>query len=730
MLVRVYRVTDRLGNAFLRISAWGAMTLLDQATSVRQAVAGFIGAAWTNLRGATTTATRNAVTAAQVAVDRAQTTSRSARQAYEATTTRRHQHMVQRAQEAQYKPAVAEDPLRGQNRALSAFAVLLLLALLAVVIFQTTGDNDDTTTSGGVWPEAQNTPRPTAFFPTAIPTITPIPDPLREGGSLVFTLHDKGQDDLWAISVGESGPLRLTNDLADDRDPAWSPDGNQIAFTSHRDGNWELYLLQINNGAITRLTYTPGFEGAPSWSPDGAFIAYEGYNSETENLDIYIISADPVRAAAEGAIRVTYAAGPDIEPDWSPQGRHIAYVSTRTGSKDIFLLDLDNPSEDVAVNLTHTPDIDESFPTWSPDSSTVAYSAVLDGKEGVYVKPAQQPESEPVLVGRGRMPAWAPNGSSIAYTFTYGRQTQILAGTIGNFGAATDAIALPELASDPDWTAPPLPPGFVDSGGLPANPALGAALYTENATRQDNGLYGLAPLNNVEAPQPYLSDRVNESFEALRLRVLEKTGFDFLGTLQDAFWPQDRPPEPGEPGENWHYAGRTFALNRDLIYEGPPVPLVIVREDVEVNTYWRVFVRVTGEAQNGALGEPLRDLPWDFTARSSGDVGDYERGGRVMDIPPAGYYVDLTQIADDYGWQRVSAVRTWQFNFGAIQYWEFVKTNGLSWNDAMLELYTPGELANFLAEETSIPAPPPLPTESPTPERERTATPIPPDVQQ
>ena len=125
--------------------------------------------------------------------------------------------------------------------------------------------------------------------------------------------------------------------------------------------------------------------------------------------------------------------------------------------------------------------------------------------------------------------------------------------------------------------------------------------------------------------------------------------------------------------------------------------------------------------QDGSLGEPLRDMPWDFTARASGDAQDYERGGRVMTSIPTGYYIDLTHLAVDYGWARMPALRTWQQNFGAIQYWELVKTDNLSWNAAMLELYTEGELNAFLSGDPVIPSPPPLPTESPTPDAVRTA---------
>jgi hypothetical protein len=116
-------------------------------------------------------------------------------------------------------------------------------------------------------------------------------------------------------------------------------------------------------------------------------------------------------------------------------------------------------------------------------------------------------------------------------------------------------------------------------------------------------------------------------------------------------------------------------------------------------------------------------------SRAGGDAQIYEQGGQIKNSVPPGYYIDLTQLAEDYGWGRVAAQRTWQYNFGAIQFWEFVKTDGLTWEQAMLELYTPGEFQNFLTSETPIPAPPPLPTSSPTPEIFRSPTPIPPDVQ-
>jgi hypothetical protein len=284
----------------------------------------------------------------------------------------------------------------------------------------------------------------------------------------------------------------------------------------------------------------------------------------------------------------------------------------------------------------------------------------------------------------------------------------------------TAVIPVPAGTTGATWTGIPLPPQLVNSGGLGA--AVSGPLYVENVTEQNIDPPYVLRNVGVNADPASLSDRVDDSFRALREGVLESAGWDFLGRLDDVFWALERPPEPNVERRHWLLTGRAFAIPRSAIIGTPPA-IEVIREDVGVDTYWRVFVRVIEDEQSGGLGEPLRRMPWDFASRTEGDVEAYDQGGRLRFEVPQGYYVDLTQIAQDYGWDRAPVGFDWRANSNSINYWLFRKTDRLSWFNAMREIYPEGMLINFAPTGTAVPgfenvgsatpptAPPPLPVE-------------------
>jgi Tol biopolymer transport system component len=90
-----------------------------------------------------------------------------------------------------------------------------------------------------------------------------------------------------------SDVTRLTNNLASDEFPRWSPDGEKITFQSNRDGNFEIYVMNAADGGNpTRLTNNNAIDGSPSWSPDGEKITFG--SQRDGNPEIYVMNADGV----------------------------------------------------------------------------------------------------------------------------------------------------------------------------------------------------------------------------------------------------------------------------------------------------------------------------------------------------------------------------------------------------------------------------------------------------
>lgn len=623
--------------------------------------------------------------------------------------------MARRAARAQIDATIAEDPLRTQNRLLSVAFVGLGVVVIAIVLWATDPSRGSTVPVANVPSDnissvfTANTPEATQstssiIAATQIPTATQIPEVLQVRGAIAYVAREKGQDDIWAVNVGARNPIRLTNDASDERSPAWSPPDSgtmRLAYASNKDGNWEIYVYDLDTEETIRMTYDLSYQDSPKWSSDGLWLVYESYQGN--NLDIY---AMPVNGS-EPPIRITDNPSPDYAPAWSPDGRRIAFVSLRAGNQDIFVVDLD--TLDV-INVTNTPTRNENYPTWSSDGRELAFSARELGREVIFVKSIDSPTAVAEAIGYGRMPTWSPQTNSKNLAFAVdtedGRSTFLSARPYNSEGVATEVISIPLGAESPVWSDRVLPASLLNSGGLPLG--VSGDLYIEQSSPTTDGVdYKLSPLPDVDAPNAVLSDAVNDSFNALREKVVEVTGWDVLGQLDDAFWVIDQLPQPGEDRRNWHKTGRAIAITRSSILGFPP-PIEIIREDVGVNTYWRVFVRVADEAQSGQLGKPLKQFPWDLLSRSGGDVEAYNQGGRLKTEIPAGYYIDLTKLALDYGWEWTPAGNDWRANSNTINYWMFRKTDGLDWYNSMLEIYAVSQLGGFALTPTPAPA---VPTE-------------------
>jgi TolB protein len=118
---------------------------------------------------------------------------------------------------------------------------------------------------------------------------------------------------------------------------AWSPDGSQLAVTLFNEpGPTQIGIVPLGStGRQTgrMLTSLPGGALDPAWSPDGAWLAFAGH-------DGYAIEMFAVRPDGSSVTRLTSDGQFGRSPAWSPDGRHVAYLSSRTGFFEVWVVDI------------------------------------------------------------------------------------------------------------------------------------------------------------------------------------------------------------------------------------------------------------------------------------------------------------------------------------------------------------------------------------------------------
>jgi Tol biopolymer transport system component len=170
-----------------------------------------------------------------------------------------------------------------------------------------------------------------------------------DGSKLVFTGYDGGLSDLFVVDRNGTNLKRLTNDKFADLHPAWSPDGKTIAFTTDRGpqtdfttlrfGNYRLALYHLDNGSIEPLKgMEAGKNADPQWSPDGKSIAYISDRSGVSNIFLYDLdSGDSFQISNffTGAQGIT-PLSPDLS--WARQSNKLAYVYYEKGDYDVYVM--------------------------------------------------------------------------------------------------------------------------------------------------------------------------------------------------------------------------------------------------------------------------------------------------------------------------------------------------------------------------------------------------------
>jgi dipeptidyl aminopeptidase/acylaminoacyl peptidase len=252
----------------------------------------------------------------------------------------------------------------------------------------------------------------------------------------VVTKIDRAQNrrnsSIWMVATdGSRAPWQFTTSPQSSNSPRWSPDGKSIAFLSSRPAEApaaagspapaeqprsQLYLLSMNGGEARRITNLKNGVSVFRWSPDGTRLVVvsrigpsdnRGDNRTGDNKDrsdvrhyknssykfndtgwfddrrTHFWMVDPTSGEAK---QITEGGDwNDSDPQWSPDGKRIAFVSNRTGKEydenrnsDVWVINADGSGK-----LTRISDHDESDnqPRWSPDGKWIAFAGEIHDRD-------------------------------------------------------------------------------------------------------------------------------------------------------------------------------------------------------------------------------------------------------------------------------------------------------------------------------------------------------------
>lgn len=156
--------------------------------------------------------------------------------------------------------------------------------------------------------------------------------------------------------------------------PVWHPDGTRLAFLGTFGGSGGIWELPATGGVPRQLVADVSLLGVgstsspqPQWSPTGEHLAY--VSSKGGAPEIWLHSAATGREQA-----LTSLGGRINTMAWSPDGRRIAFAADRYGSPDIYVVEV---AAGAVTRLTSHPG-HEVFPTWTPDGRTILFDRLDD----------------------------------------------------------------------------------------------------------------------------------------------------------------------------------------------------------------------------------------------------------------------------------------------------------------------------------------------------------------
>ncbi len=269
-----------------------------------------------------------------------------------------------------------------------------------------------------------------------------------QAGTIVFQSRVDGVWQLYSLDLASGVRNRLARSRADDLHPNVSPDGAWIAFGSMRSGAAAIWRMPRAGGAAERLSLDAGECHDPCWTADGRGLLYGSRRGNGEHIYLLDLATRRERPLTGGFWR-------DILPSASPDGNAVAFARNKLGW-DVYRMDSDGANVRALTGKGGN-----CRPDWSPDGRRIAYvSDVADGKGDVWTMAPDGSDKRRITPGDESYdynPTWSPDSRWIVYETTTGSKRNRWSLAVIPAQGGTPLLLSPQGADDrlPDWAPEP-----------------------------------------------------------------------------------------------------------------------------------------------------------------------------------------------------------------------------------------------------------------------------------